>query len=459
MRKLWISLGSIAALMILTILAVPFCMGVWVQKNYPSILSQLNTPHITFALTDFKRGWFNSRAQLQITFQSAETTLGGESLPLTQMNVVQNIQHGPLVRQKNADGIKRWVIALAQMQNETQSENLNFKSNTLWTLKNNLNTELNIEHLLLGNERQRIEIHHLTGNVNYIPLGRHFQSMLTLESGALFENNPEKIGNNIIDLVKVMEINHFSSKLDIRKIASLWYGGRHFEAAKIMIFPYGRDVITAHNFTADLNQNQHDQLTDFNLTNQIEAISDGQFKIGQFQLALILKDMNSASLENFTRAYIYSSDFQRLKLYTLLVELFEKGMTVDLKQFKFTAEEGTIGLHGQITIPLSEKPNPGLLHLLENLNIQAEANMPKAWLKKNLISYYESRRNLYPESKDNPENIAQQYLDFWQKNHLLVFQNDQVIMAINYNDGKLLINGEKPMLDNFIFKDFHKKLP
>jgi hypothetical protein len=128
-------------------------------------------------------------------------------------------------------------------------------------------------------------------------------------------------------------------------------------------------------------------------------------------------------------------------------------MTVDLKQLQFNTEDGPVSLQAQINSPLTEPANSGLLHLLENLNIQAIANVPQAWLKKNLTTYYQTRQTENTELKGNPENIAQEYIDHWLSHHLLTPQDGQVSMALNYKEGKLLINGEKPVLDNFIFND------
>jgi uncharacterized protein YdgA (DUF945 family) len=453
MRKLWVVLSSIIVVLMAIALAVPFSMGLWVQKRYPEIISQFNTPHVSFELVNFQRGWFHSRAQLQITFHSAETTLSGESIPLARFSVSQKIQHGLVVAQKTPSGKKHWIMARAALQNESHADNLNFNANTIWTLANSLNTQMNIIHLLLGNDRQRIEINQLQGSIDFTPSDRHFQSQISLGSGTLYENNPERIGDNIIDLVKVLELINFNSKLDIRKIASIWYGNRHFEAGKITIFPYGGNVITANNFAADLNQNQHDQLTDFYFSNQAEEISDAQFKIGRLQIALALKDMDNALLENFAQIFMYGSDFQRFKLYSLLIDLFAKGMTVDLKQFQFTTEDGQVGMQAQLSSPLANAQSAGVLHLLENLNIQATANMPKIWLKKNLVAYYENHRPTNFEGKNNPENMAQENLDHWLEHHILVPQDGQVSLAINYQKGQLLINGEKPDLENFSFNN------
>lgn len=453
MRKLWIIISALLAVVALVILAVPFGMGFWVQKRYSQVIPQFNTPHVSFKLVQFKRGWFHSRAQLQVTLHSAETTLSGESIPLAQFTVAQAIQHGPLVIQKTAGGSRHLVVARAGMQNESKDDNLNFKANTLWTLANSLNTQLQVQHLLLGNDRQRIEISQLIGHINFTPTDKHFQSQLTLGNGALYENNPEKVGNNLIDLVKVMELDHFTTDLDIHKIKTLWYGDRHFTAQKVMVFPYGGDVITVGDFAADLNQSQHGDLTDFNLTNRIGAIANGQFKVSGLQAALALKDMNTALLENFAHVFMYSSDFQRFKLYSLVVDLFAKGMVIDLSQFQFTTDDGPVDVEAQIMSPPADAANSGLLHLLENLSVQASANIPKEWLKKNIVSYYATKKIEDPHLKINPEIIAQRYLDHWLEHHLLVPQDQQVTMAINYKEGQLLINGEKPALDNFILND------
>lgn len=453
MRKLWITLSAIVAAVFLVVLAIPFTMGVWVEKRYPQVIHQFNTPHVSFELINFKRGWFHSHAEVQITFHSAETTLSGEAIPLAQFTITQNIQHGLLVRQTAADGSRHLIVARAAMQNESRADNLNFKATTLWTMANNLNTQLNIQHLLLGNDRQRIEITQLNGNINFTPADKQFQSQLSLGSGALYESNPEKVGNDIIDLVKVMELDNLVTRLDIHKVEALWFGARHFEAQKIMIFPYAGEALTIGNFSADLNQNQHDGLTDFNFTNRIDSINSGQFKIGQVQVGLTLKDMNTPLLENFAHNFMYGADFQRIKLYSLLVDLFTKGMTINLNQMQFTTDDGPVAVQAQITSPTTDAANSGFLHLMENLNVQASANVPKEWLKKSLVSYYATKKSENPHLKIQPDSLAQQYLDHWTSHHLLIPQDKQVTMAVNYKEGQLLINGEKPALDNFIFNE------
>lgn len=457
--KLSIILSAIAAAIVVIVLAVPFGMGLWVQEQYPKILDQFNTPHISFELKSFQRGWFNSRAQLQVTMHSAETTLSGESIPLAQFTVEQNIQHGPFILQKLPDGSRHWITARAVIHNESHADNLNFKASTVWTMSNSLNTALVVEHLLLSDDRQRIEINQLNGNIIFTPADRHFKSQLVLGSGALYENNPDKVGNDIIDLVKVMELDNFSTRLDIRKINTLWYGDRHFEAQKLMIFPSGEQPLTAENFSADLNQNQHEGLTDFSYSNNIASISSGDFKVDQFQLALDLKNMNTPLLENFAQVFIYHSDFRLVKLYSILVDLFTKGMTVNLSKFQFVTNNGPVSLQAQITSPPTDPTNSGLLHLMENLNVQANANVPKPWLVSNMVSYYQTKKNADPSLKIDPQLLAEQYVNYWLTHHLLVPQDQQVTMALNYKDGKLLINGEKPDLANFTPTDSLNRLP
>ncbi len=450
MRKLWIILSAIVVVIVFVALAIPFGMGLFVQGRYPQLLAQFNTPHLSFALLNFKRGWFHSEAQLQVTLHSAETTLSGESIPLAQFTITQDIEHGPLVLQKHLDGSRNWMFALAAVQNESRADNLIFKSSTIWTMANTVNTALQIKHLLLSNDRQRIEINDLNGDVIYTLADRHFQSQLALGNGALYENNPEKVGNDIVDLVKVMELDNLTTHLDIRKINALWYGTRHFAAQKISIFPYGGEVLTINNFAADLNQSQHGGLTKFDLTNHVDTITSGQFKIDQLQVALNLDNMNTPLLENFAQVFMYGSDFQRFKMYPILVDLFAKGMTANLSQLQFTTSDGPVAMQAQIASIPGDPANAGLLHLLENVNMQASANVPKEWLKKEIISYLDNKKNANPSLKVDSQVLAQHYLDYWQEHHLLVPQDQQVSMVMNYKNGQLLINGEKPTLDNVI---------
>jgi len=426
-------------------------MGLWIEKRYPQVISQFNTPHVTFKLKDFKRGWFNSSAHIELTFHSVETGLSEDALPLAQVVVTQDIQHGPLVREKTPGGFKHFVFARAAMENSSHSDNLNFNANTLWTMANSLNTDLKVQHLLFSNERQRVELSQLNGRIDFTPSDQHFQTALTLEKGALYESNPERAGN-VVDLIKVMELNNFTTQLNISKIESLWYGQRHFAAQKLIILPYGGEALTLENIAFGLNQNQNGPLTDFNLINKTENISGGAYKISQLSINLILKDINSALLDKFAHVFIYGSDFQRLRLYSLLVDLLTKGMSINLSELKFNTDEGPVNIQAAISASAVNETDSSFSHLMDNLNIQAAANVPKEWLRKNLISYYNDKTTAH-NSKADSAIIAQNYMDHWLAHHLLISDNQQVGLKIEYKEGNLLINGEKPALSNFVVNE------
>lgn len=454
MRKYSIVLLSAIAALIVIVLAVPLCMGFWVQSRYPDILARFNTPHATFHLVSFDRGWFHSRAQLEVTLHYAETTLSGEPIPLAQFTIEQNIQHGPILFLRKEDGSRRWFIARAAMQNEHREDNLNFNADVLWTMSNSLDTRLNVRHILLGNERQRIEINQLTGNINFTPSSHHFQSNVTLSSGFLYEKNPDQVGTGIIDLVKVMEVHDFRTGLDIRKIKTLWMGTRHFEAEKVVFFPDVKSAVTVDNWSIDLNESQHNGLTDLNFANQIGLFAGNDLKISQVQIAFALKDMNTQLLEDIVHVFMYGGDFQRFKLYSLLADLFTKGMTIDLTQFRFTTDDGPVSLEAKISSPsVEEGATLSFVHLLEKMNVQAIADMPRTWLQKNLIAYFDGKNRENPHLKIDPQAVSQRYVDYWVEHRMLIPEDHQLTVAIVYENGDLTINGEKPALNNLIISD------
>lgn len=451
MKKSWLILSAVVGLGFFLVASTPLFIGLLIQKRYPQLIQDFNTPHVSFELVNFKSGWFNSVANIKITLRGAETGSSSDALPLASINITQKIQHGPLVIQKSSDGRRHLIAALAVMQNLSRADNINFKTDTVWTLNNRINTQVDVEKILLGNDRQRIEINQLNGTIRFIPAQKHFISQLNLAHGALYENNPEKVGNDIIDLVKVMELTDFGLRMNIIKEKNIWYGERHFTAGKITIFPYGNaDVLTANNFAVNLNQIQHNGLTDFELTNQIEQVNEGQFKLGQWQLSLSLKNMNTGLLQGFAQNLLNSADFQRLKLYSNLIDLFAQGMTLDLSKLQFNTEDGPVSLSGQINSPTTNISISGLLHLFQNLNVQANAEVPQEWLRKNLTHYYEVKQSENPQLKFNPDALARQYVSHWLTHHLIIPKDQQVTMGIRYREGRLLINGEKPSLNNFI---------
>ncbi len=121
-----------------------------------------------------------------------------------------------------------------------------------------------------------------------------------------------------------------------------------------------------------------------------------------------------------------------------------------LRQLQFNTDEGPVSLQAQIFSPNTDDTEFGLMHLLENIRMKATAKMPKIWLKNNLTSYYQEKQRTNTNLKIDPQLVANHYLDYWVNHHLLVSQDQQLTMGVDYSNGKLLINGEKPSLSNFI---------
>lgn len=451
MRKLSIILSGLIGIILLVTVFVPLGMGFWVQKKYPDMLSIVaNNPYMSAKIVKFNRGWFHSKAILQINIYSTLVSANGEAAILSQFNIQQKILHGPIIFIKSMSGSRRLVLARAALQNQSQDENLNFRANTLWTMANGLRTQLAVKHILLSNELQRIEINQLNGKIKFTPNNHHLQASLSLGDAAVYASNPEKVQNNLIDLIKILEGQGLRIKMDIHVINNLWYGNRLFTARKIIIYPYTGTAFSADNWHAEMNQSQQNGLTNIKFVNYVDHILDKQLKIDQLKVILELSNMNSKVLENFVQVFMAGSDLQRLKLYPLLINLLSKGMSVDLRQLQFNTDEGLVSLQAQIFSPNTDDTEFGLMHLLENIRMKATAQMPKVWLGNNLTSYYQEKQRANPNLKIDPQLVAHHYLDYWINHHLLVLQDQQLTMGVDYSNGKLLINGEKPSLSNFI---------
>ncbi len=450
MRKISLIFSIVLLATLMIVFIVPLAMGLWVEKVYPEMMEKMgNTSQVSFRVINFKRGWFRSTAQLQVTVNSSSYTVGGEPLPLTQFILNQKIQHGPILFYKSGSNSHHFVLARAAIKNSSQDKNLDFNSESLWTLTDSINTELIARHIQVGNGRQRIELQRLAGDINFYPQKDRFQSAISLAEGALYENHAEKPPV----LVKVLEVNDLSTSLDIHKVGILWYGNRHINAKRVTIFPFESAAITLDNWDVSINQTQRDMLTDVVFVNHIDAIRGDQVKVSQFNVNLALTGMNTMALETLSKVSMKATELERIKLYPVLMELLGKGMIIDLNKFQFITDQGPVNLQAWISSPLAQNSGMGILYFFENLDAKATIKLPKEWLRRTLIDFYQNKKVTHPDLNIDPVSIAQRYLNYWINHHLLKAEDQQFSMKIDYKKGDLLINDKKPSLSSLLVND------
>ncbi len=199
-------------------------------------------------------------------------------------------------------------------------------------------------------------------------------------------------------------------------------------------------MLTLDHWNLKASQIEHTSMTDININNQIENIHIDNFFMNQFKMNLSLKNMSTDALVKFSKEGTHSALLHRFKLYALLMKLISKGMIVDLNQLEFSTNDGPVNAHAKISS-----------HSLLNIDAHADLDLPKTLVEKGLLNFYETQKNAHPELKINPQSAAQARLNDWLNQHILVPKDDQVHTSLEFEKGKLTINGEKVELQRLLF--------
>lgn len=426
MRKIYLIIISVLLVVVILFLAIPFAMSLWLQKKYPQVIANINsTYHTSFRLNQFKAGWFQSYAEI----------VSSDENPLIQYNIKQKLYQGPIIYYRNVDGKKCLTFAPVVVRSSSHQPNVDFDIISIWQLNDVLKNKIQAKHWVSIKDQERIDWSDAKGWVNYQPSTKQLSTHLKVGKVNLFVPNPEREAINVVDFSKLAEVQNLKINLKIKQTNQLWYGDRRLQAEKVLIQPYGGSLLTIDHWNLKASQIEHASVTDVNIDNQIENIQMDNFFMNQFKMNLALKDMDTASLAKLAKEGVRGVALHRLKVYGLLMKLFSKGMTVELNQLEFSTKDGPVNAHAKISS-----------RSLLNIDAHADLDLPKALVQKGLLNFYEIQKNAHPELNINPESLAQKRLNDWLNQHILVPKDDQVSMVMEFEKGKLTINGEKAAL-------------
>ncbi len=450
MRKITIIILSLLLVIVIGFLTLPLATGLWLQKKYPQMIANLNNvSHTSFRVSKFNFGWFHSQAEL----------ISNDENPLSQYVIKQKIYQGPIIYLRNINGSPRLKFARIAVRSSSKEANLDFNAVSLWTLNNLFKNQFIFKHLLWNKEQENVDFNELQGQLTYQPAKMRIKTRLQAAGAEVFIANPERVEKGMIDLIKVASIQDLQLNLDVRQSNQLWYGERHFRAKNVAFFPYvGAKKIVVNNWHLDFTQIEHSPLTDLSISNHIDSLQMNPMTISQFQMNLSIKDVNTAALSKLANESGKSADLHRFKLYALLIGLFNQGMTFDLNQLQFSTADGPVSLRAKISTPPPSDNHTGWFYVLENLYANANLDLPKTLAEKGLINFYQIQKNAHPELKINPSLAAQDHLNYWLAQGILVPKDHQVQMDLEFQNGKLVINGEKAALQKVIMDElFHNK--
>jgi hypothetical protein len=450
MRKLFNGLIVVIIIIILALLFIPLVLSFWLQHHYQHILNHLtHTNRITIKVTDFDRGWFVSKATLQVNvwgneIKPAPGVLANTITPL-QFNVQQRIISGPLVVGKLDHG-HRLFLGKAFIYSDGTDDNVQFKAASLIRFNNALKTYLDAKTLTITSENQQFTIHHLKANALIFPHAHHFIVDSAIEQATL----AEKQNNNAVPVQykTKLVVENITSRSNAKQKSVLWYGARSINVGKITYLNNQNKSTEVDNLFVYSTQTETNGTTTMTETAHAAQVSADKLNLRPLDFKFSINYLDTPNLINLVQTALKFKplseiNVQQIKvLYLPLVNLLSQGVLIQLHYLNAGTPDGAVNMQAQLNFP--KQPSASNLPLiLANAEGRFSVQMPLAWLKTQIENLYDNKK-ISMSSELTPTTAAQKLTQKWLDNKKLIQDGEFVKSVIIYDKGQLLINGLQP---------------
>jgi len=438
-RKLFGLIIGILVIVIVIFLALPLGIGFWMKSHYQKILNSVNkSSAIVIKVVDFDRGWFTSKATVQVTIKTQQLQLGqqnmlaGLSKPV-QFTMQQRIQNGPLIFGNN-----KLLWAKALVHSTSSDSNNKFDSKTTIHFGNIVDNIFSTKAITITSGQKQVVIQDVNSQVIFVPKTQHMTSQASIGSITLFEKE------NTVTNVKKLVLTNVKSNSDIKYVKPLWYGDRSIAVDRSTYFSSTKEPVTINHIIIASKQSQVNTTTASLLAIHANSITTKNINLAPVDLKFSLTGIDTASLSNLIAAVKLDqsqTNKEQLKtLYPASLALLNKGLTATLHYFKFGTPEGPVNATAQLTLP-KQAETTNAFSLLQNATGQFYVQMPSAWLKQQLVHLYQSNIVSVVGKDLSASDMANKQIQAWINNKTLIQDESNVKITITFKDGILLING------------------
>lgn len=396
MRK-WLYVALIAV--ILAILSVAYYItGVRAEKEFERFLeSAENFPNVTVTADHYQRGWIKSTVHINaVLHQPAQQYTQDDeikTLPAQDISFSFNtdIYHGPIIVENNHVSLGLgYAQAEIPLPNEvlSQFDNLftadsikpTFVVSLLLKYRDRLDVGFDVPAFELTSKDKQAQIN-----------WKGFESLWKLTAklsrtrghvkfnGATFKNH-EAHG----------EMGSMYLKYDLEDTTSqILSGNASLNLQSVLFSPAGGSSLVVHGFQAATINHVHDGLVSSSLKADVSDLSFHGVDYGPGVLNVSATNLDAKALNQIQEQLqaVNGSDLsdaqQQVLLLTILPELprlLGKGATFEVKQFQVSVPEGLILATADIKLPHQEKSDPNPLQLLNQLQANANVEVPVLWL-------------------------------------------------------------------------------
>jgi len=382
-RKMRKTVVLLIAVVVFSVLALPYGFGVLTEKAYTRAVERLARSNgLRLSDRHYHRGWLGATATM---------TLMQPGLPF-QLRLTHRIAHGPFPFAARLDGQPFWlpvgarvrteVAILAPPTSETNSATAQpiLTAETLGTLKGEAESHITVQP---GQAPRGTHWGPGAGTAQYSTDGSRFAIDLRLSDAELHIDPLAEIGNEHLTI----DGAHVSAKFT-ESAEGVLLGKMQLTLGKLA----APALATLQHLTVDLQSSARNGLLDLSATPEIGEIRVGDRPMGTLRFTMHLKRVSLAHLARFDDAVeglsSANAGAEELSLRALgqlaklLSGLSKTAPELEIRDFRFHAAAGEVRGHAKLTLDgrsLDTQRNPMLL--LVALRADAELDVARPLMR------------------------------------------------------------------------------
>lgn len=385
MKKLLI----VIIVLIVIAVATPFFIGNTAEKDFRKLYSDMNVgPSISFEVTDYNKGWFNSTAEVEVSINLEE--FQGKPVQRLIASLQHNIQHGPVLSQTRGMGIGILDVDMKIEVPADLTENpdeLNDILNNVVTFATRVGMDGSVDTIMDINEYQYTkdgnELNIKPGQMEFVV---NNNQDLTV-AGEWTGMNIKARGRDAM-LMGTMTVSAELAPLDKQQFAmsGLFTGSTSVEMSEMVI--YGENPMQALKLT-NIAMTSENTIADEAMSVKVDMGVDSLDFFGMVFTDFVFKqELNSLNIPalqkiNTMANQINTGQMNEAEMTILqeaVMELLENQPEVIISKLGLTTDQGEITTNAKVSInsQLIDENNPE--SLVNAMEMSATGAIPEAFL-------------------------------------------------------------------------------
>lgn len=369
---MWKWLTLLLIIVAVVLLGAPYGMGIMAEKQISKLASDASrTPNMSVTVMDYNRGWFKSKAQIEVSVQvpnrkgsaRRSTTMTQQPAMRTfRFKINENIVHGPIIFKdgvKLGQGFVRSDVSLTSQQQQMLNMMFTVQGATphavlsmLIKIDGGVITNVDVPAFTLVAKRKQGSLKWLgmSGYWNVAADMKRVTGRLTMD-GANVDSKKAQIQIGKMDV-------KYNEKEDG---AGIWVGDVKFSFPDISVMMGGKALfkMSGMEMTSDSSVNAQ-KLLDSTLNFDMAKLMIKDVAYGPATYRSTLKNLDTQTLLKIQKQAQSANDAnlspqqQRLMLMSLLPlipDVFSKGAVFDLQKLSVTLPQGVVNANGKVSMP------------------------------------------------------------------------------------------------------------